>query len=212
MVPLNDLLLFAGAALLMVLTPGPNMIYLISRSICQGRKAGVISLLGVIAGFLVHMFAAAIGLTALFLAVPLAYEVLKWVGAGYLLYLAWQAVKPGSRSPFEARNLPDDPPGKLFRMGFLTNVLDPKIAVFYLSIFPQFVSPEHGSVFVQSIVLGCTQIAVSFTVNLIIALSAARLAAWFLRNPRWLAIQRYFMGFVLAALAIRIAAEQRRAA
>jgi len=212
MVPLNDLLLFAGAALLMVLTPGPNMIYLISRSICQGRKAGVISLLGVIAGFLVHMFAAAIGLTALFLAVPLAYEVLKWVGAGYLLYLAWQAVKPGSRSPFEARNLPDDPPGKLFLMGFLTNVLNPKIAVFYLSIFPQFVSPEHGSVFVQSIVLGCTQIAVSFTVNLIIALSAARLAAWFLRNPRWLAIQRYFMGFVLAALAIRIAAEQRRAA
>jgi len=72
LIPLNDMLLFAGAALLMVLTPGPNMIYLISRSICQGRKAGVISLLGVIAGFLVHMFAAALGLTALFLAVPFA--------------------------------------------------------------------------------------------------------------------------------------------
>ena len=212
MVPMNELLLFAGAALLMVLTPGPNMIYLISRSICQGRKAGVISLFGVIAGFLVHMLAAAIGLTALFLAVPLAYEVLKWAGAGYLLYLAWQAVKPGARSPFEARNLPTDPPRKLFLMGFLTNVLNPKIAVFYLSIFPQFVSPEHGSVFMQSIVLGCTQIAVSFTVNLVIALSAAKLAAWFLRNPRWLAVQRYFMGFVLAALAVRIAAEQRRAA
>lgn len=212
MVPTNELLLFAGAALLMVLTPGPNMIYLISRSICQGRKAGVISLFGVIAGFLVHMLAAAIGLTALFLAVPLAYEVLKWAGAGYLLYLAWQAVKPGARSPFEARNLPTDPPRKLFLMGFLTNVLNPKIAVFYLSIFPQFVSPEHGSVFMQSIVLGCTQIAVSFTVNLVIALSAAKLAAWFLRNPRWLAVQRYFMGFVLAALAVRIAAEQRRAA
>ncbi len=212
MVPMNELLLFAGAALLMVLTPGPNMIYLISRSICQGRKAGVISLFGVIAGFLVHMLAAAIGLTALFLAVPLAYEVLKWAGAGYLLYLAWQAVKPGARSPFEARNLPSDPPRKLFLMGFLTNVLNPKIAVFYLSIFPQFVSPEHGSVFMQSIVLGCTQIAVSFTVNLVVALSAAKLAAWFLRNPRWLAVQRYFMGFVLAALAVRIAAEQRRAA
>lgn len=211
MVPLNELLLFAAAALLMVLTPGPNMIYLISRSICQGRRAGVISLLGVIAGFLVHMLAAAIGLTALFLAIPLAYEILKWAGAAYLLYLAWQAVKPGARSPFEARNLPEDPPRKLFLMGFITNVLNPKIAVFYLSIFPQFVSPEHGSVFIQSLVLGSTQIAVSFAVNLLITLSAAKLAAWFLRNPRWLALQRYFMGFVLASLAVRIALEQRRA-
>lgn len=212
MVPMNDLLLFSGAALLMVLTPGPNMIYLISRSICQGGKAGVISLLGVIAGFLVHMFAAAIGLTTLFLAVPLAYEVLKWAGAAYLPYLAWQAVKPGARSPFEARQLPEDPPSRLFLMGFLTNVLNPKIAIFYLSIFPQFVSPEHGSVFLQSIVLGVTQITVSFTINLAIALSAASLAAWFVRNPRWLAAQRYFMGFVLAGLALRLAAEQRRAA
>ncbi|WP_310449909.1 LysE family translocator [Sulfuritalea sp.] len=212
MVPLNELLLFSGAALLMVLTPGPNMIYLISRSICQGRKAGVISLLGVIAGFLVHMFAAAIGLTALFLAVPLAYEILKWAGAAYLLYLAWQAVKPGARSPFEAGQLPEDPPSRLFFMGFLTNVLNPKIAVFYLSIFPQFVSPEHGSVFMQSVVLGLTQITVSFTINLAIALSAANLVSWFVRNPRWLAAQRYFMGFVLAGLALRLAAEQRRAA
>jgi threonine/homoserine/homoserine lactone efflux protein len=89
MIPTNELLLFAGAALLMVLTPGPNMIYLISRSICQGHKAGIISLFGIIAGFLVHMLAAAIGLTAVFLAVPLAYELLKWAAAAYLLWLAW---------------------------------------------------------------------------------------------------------------------------
>jgi threonine/homoserine/homoserine lactone efflux protein len=210
MIPTPDLLLFAGAALLMVLTPGPNMIYLISRSICQGRKAGVISLFGVIAGFLVHMFAAAIGLTALFLAVPLAYELLKWAGAGYLAWLAWQAVKPGASSPFEARPLPVDSAPRLFLMGFLTNVLNPKIAVFYLSVFPQFVSPAHGSLFAQSITLGLTQIGVSFTVNLAIALSAARLALWFARNPRWLAAQRYVMGCVLGALALRLALEQRR--
>ena len=212
MIPPSEMLVFGGAALVMVLTPGPNMIYLISRSICQGRKAGVISLFGVAAGFLVHMFAAAIGLTALFMAVPMAYEALKWAGAAYLLYLAWQAARPGAKSPFEARDLPNDPPRKLFLMGFLTNVLNPKIAVFYLSIFPQFVSPEHGSVFLQSILLGCVQIIISFTVNLLIALSAAKLALWFARNPRWLAAQRFFMGFVLAALAIRLAAEQRRAA
>ncbi|MGQ3003866.1 MAG: LysE family translocator [Hydrogenophaga sp.] len=212
MVPLNDWLLFAGAALLMALTPGPNMVYLISRSICQGRRAGVISLFGVVAGFLVHMFTAAVGLTALFMAVPLAYEILRWAGAAYLLYLAWQAVKPGARSPFEARDLPQDSPRKLFAMGFLTNLLNPKIAVFYLAIFPQFVSPEHGSVFVQSVVLGLTQIVFSFSVNLSIALSAAKLARWFQHNRRWLAVQRYVMGGVLAALAVRLAAEQRRVA
>lgn len=212
MIPLNELFMFAGAALLMVLTPGPNMIYLISRSICQGRKAGVISLLGVVTGFLVHMFAAAVGVTALFLAVPFAYDALKWAGAIYLLFLAWQSVRPGARSPFEARSLPPDPPAKLFLMGFMTNVLNPKIAVFYLSIFPQFVSPDHGSVFLQSLMLGMTQISVSFTVNLFIALSAARLAIWFSRNPGWLALQRYLMGFVLAGLAIRLAAEPRRVA
>lgn len=88
MVTFNDWMLFAGAALLMVLTPGPNMVYLISRSICQGRKAGVISLFGVIAAFVVHMAATALGLTALFMAVPVAYELLRWAGAAYLLYLA----------------------------------------------------------------------------------------------------------------------------
>jgi threonine/homoserine/homoserine lactone efflux protein len=212
MVPINELLIFAGAALLMVLTPGPNMVYLISRSICQGRKAGVISLLGVVAGFLVHMFAAAVGITALFLAVPFAYEVLKWAGAAYLLYLAWQTIKPGARSAFEARRLPKDSPLKLFLMGFLTNLLNPKIAVFYLAIFPQFVSPEYGSMFLQSIILGVTQITISFAVNLAIALSAGSLAIWFVQNPRWLAAQRYFMGFVLAGLAVRLVSEQRTVA
>lgn len=210
MVAVPDLLLFAGASLLMVLTSGPNMIYLISRSICQGRQAGVISLCGVVAGFLVHMLTAALGLSALFLAVPFAYELLKWVGALYLLWLAWQAVKPGARSPFEPRQLAADPVPKLFLMGFLTNLLNPKVAVFYLSIFPQFVSPEHGSVFGQSVTLGLTQIAVSFSVNLLIALSAAGMASWFARKPLWLAAQRYLMGFVLGALALRLALEQRR--
>lgn len=210
MVPLDDLLLFAGAALLMVLTPGPNMIYLISRSICQGRKAGVISLLGVILGFLVHMLAAALGITALFLAVPIAYDLLKWAGAAYLLCLAWQAVRPGARSPFEARQLAADPPSRLLLMGFVTNLLNPKIAVFYLSIFPQFVSPEHGSVFQQSILLGLTQISVSFTVNLLIALFAGSLSAWLMGRPRWLVAQRYVMGCVLAGLAVRLVSEQRK--
>ncbi|AOZ12083.1 LysE family translocator [Pseudomonas lundensis] len=210
MMPAHDVLMFAAACLLMVLTPGPNMIYLISRSICQGRKAGVTSLLGVVAGFFVHMLAAAIGLTAVFLAVPLAYEALKWAGALYLLWMAWQAVRPGARSPFEARELLPDAPSRLVLMGFLTSVLNPKVAMFYLSIFPQFISPEHGSLFIQSILLGLTQISVSFTVNLLIALFASGIAVWFVRNPLWLAVQRYVMGGVLAALAVRLMLEQRK--
>ena len=212
MIPAHDLLIFAAACLLMVLTPGPNMIYLISRSICQGRQAGVTSLLGVVAGFFVHMFAAAAGLTAVFLAVPMAYEALKWAGALYLLWMAWQAVRPGARSPFEARELAPDSSSRLVLMGFMTSVLNPKVAVFYLSVFPQFINPEHGSVFTQSIVLGLTQISVSFTVNLLIALFASGIAVWFVRNPLWLAVQRYVMGCVLAALAVRLMLEQRKTA
>ena len=210
MIPAHELLIFAAACLLLVLTPGPNMIYLISRSICQGRKAGVTSLLGVVAGFFVHMFAAAAGLTAVFMAVPMAYEALKWAGALYLLWMAWQAVRPGASSPFEARDLAPDAMPKLLTMGFMTSVLNPKVAVFYLSIFPQFITPEHGSMFTQSIVLGLTQISVSFTVNLLIALFASGIAVWFVRNPLWLAVQRYVMGAVLAALAVRLMLEQRK--
>jgi threonine/homoserine/homoserine lactone efflux protein len=210
MLPASDLAWFALAALIMVLTPGPNMVYLVSRSLSQGRAAGVTSLFGVGAGFLMHMFAAAAGLTAVFLAIPLAYEILKWLGAAYLLWLAWQSLRPGARSPFEVRPMPVDPPARLFFMGFMTNALNPKIAVFYLSVFPQFVRPESGSVFTQSVALGLTQIAVSLTVNFLIILGAARLAAWFARNPFWQAVQRWFMGLVLAGLAVRLALEERR--
>jgi threonine/homoserine/homoserine lactone efflux protein len=210
-IPAGEWLLFAGAALLMVLTPGPNMIYVLSRSVCQGRRAGFVSLLGVVAGFVLHVCAAAIGLSAVFMTVPLAYELLKWAGAAYLLWLAWQALRPGAGSPFEPRALPPDSPRKLFAMGFITNLLNPKIAVFYLSVLPQFVAPERGSVFVQSLTLGLTQIAVSFSVNSLIVLFGAALAAWFAQHRLWLAVQRYLMGFVLGALAVRLALEPRRA-
>lgn len=212
MIPLHQLMLFAATALVVVLTPGPNMIYLVSRSVSQGPRAGVVSLFGVVCAFLVHMTAAAAGLTALFMAVPLLYDALKFAGAGYLLYLAWQAVKPGARSPLQPALLPPDSPARLFRMGFLTCLLNPKAAVLYLSILPQFVDPHRGSVFAQSVVLGMLQIAISFTFNLLIALSAAGLASWFARKPAWLVAQRYFMGTVLGGLAVRMALEPRRVA
>ncbi|MGM9481023.1 LysE family translocator [Roseateles sp. NT4] len=202
---------FAAAALLMAATPGPNMVYLISRSICQGRTAGVMSWCGVVLGFTVHMVCAAVGLTALFLAVPLGYELLKFAGALYLLWMAWQAVRPGARSPFEPRTLPTERPRKLFTMGLLTSILNPKVAIFYLSVLPQFISPEAGSVLAQSLVLGTTQVCIGSSVNLLVALCAARVALWFSRNRFWLALQRYAMGLVLGALAVKLLGQQRSA-
>jgi threonine/homoserine/homoserine lactone efflux protein len=204
------LLAFGLVSLGMVLTPGPNMIYLISRSLCQGRRAGLVSLGGVALGYVFYMFCAAFGITALLLTVPYAYDALRFGGALYLLYLAWQAVKPGGRSPFQVRDLPHDSRRKLFTMGLVTNLANPKIAVMYLSLLPQFISPGHGSVLAQSIALGCVQIVISVTVNALIASMAGSIAVFLAGRPVWLLVQRWLMGTVLAGLAVRIAFDSRR--
>jgi threonine/homoserine/homoserine lactone efflux protein len=207
---ISHLLAFSLVSLGMVLTPGPNMIYLISRSISQGPAAGLISLGGVALGFVFYMLCAAFGITVLIMAVPYAYDALRFGGALYLMYLAWQAVKPGGRSPLQVRELPKDSPRRLFAMGLLTNLLNPKAAVLYLSLLPQFIVPEQGSVLTQSVALGFTQIAVSVTVNAAIALMAGSIAAFLGSRPLWLTMQRWLMGTVLAGLAVRMAMDARR--
>ncbi|RVT89789.1 LysE family translocator [Sphingomonas crocodyli] len=201
---------FALVCLGMVLTPGPNMIYLISRSICQGAKAGLVSLGGVAVGFVLYMSMAAFGISALMMAVPFAYDVLRSGGALYLLWMAWQAVRPGGSSPFQVRDLPVDGPRKLFLMGLMTSLLNPKVAMLYLSLLPQFIDPERGHILAQSFVLGTTQIVVSVAVNAMIALAAGSIALFLATRPGWAAFQRYLMGFVLTGLAIRMATEARR--
>ncbi|MGI5285324.1 LysE family translocator [Nonomuraea polychroma] len=195
----------------MVLTPGPNMIYLISRSIAQGRKAGLISLTGVFLGFTVYLTATCLGLTAVFAYVPAAYTALKLAGAAYLLWLAWNAVKPGGTSAFQTRDLPAERPAKLFAMGLLTCLLNPKIAILYLSLLPQFIDPAMGHVLLQSLALGSVQIVVATTVNGLIAISAGSLAAFLLGRPLWLRIQRYVMGTVLGGFAIHMATDRSKA-
>ncbi|MDE5492278.1 LysE family translocator [Elizabethkingia meningoseptica] len=206
MIPIHELLFFILAAFILVISPGPNMIYLISRTITQGRKAGLISLAGVICGFLFHIVMVSFGLTAVLFAVPYAYIVLKTLGTLYLLYLAYQAVKPNSKNIFEVdRNITTDRPGKLFTIGFLTNVLNPKVAVFYLSFFPQFIKPQYGSVLTQSLELGVIQVLVSFSINFIIVLTAAQAARFFAQNPTWIKVQKWFMASVLTFLAVKMA-------
>lgn len=207
---LTAYLAFSLICLGVVLTPGPNMIYLVSRSICQGPMAGLVSLGGVALGFVVYMLLTALGITVLLLAVPLAYELLKLCGALYLGWLAWQALRPGGRSPFQVRDLPVDSPRKLFVMGLVTSLLNPKVAILYMSLLPQFVDPARGSVFLQSLTLGLTQIVISVTVNGLIALSAGAIAIFLAGRPVWLVVQRWLMGTVLAALAVRMVTEAQR--
>jgi threonine/homoserine/homoserine lactone efflux protein len=201
---------FALLCLGLSLTPGPNMMHLVSRSICQGRKAGLISLGGVGLGFLAYMLAAAFGITALLFAIPLAYDGLRLAGAAYLLYLAWQALKPGGRSPFQVRDLPVDGPRRLFAMGFVTNLLNPKAAMLYLSLLPQFIDPARGNVLTQSLALGSLQIIISLSLNALIATAAGTLATFLGSRPLWMVVQRWLMGTVLAGLGLRMAFESRR--
>ena len=208
---LTSLLGFALVSLGIVLTPGPNMIYLISRSITQGATAGIVSLGGVALGFVFYMLCAAFGITALLFAVPYAYDALRLGGALYLLWLAWQVLKPNGRSPFQVRDLPVDGPRKLFAMGFLTNLLNPKIAMLYLALLPQFIDPTDGSVLTQSLMFGSIQIAISVSVNALIALSAGSITGFLNTRPMWLKAQRWLMGTVLAGFALKLAFEAKRA-
>lgn len=206
------LLGLAAISLGMVLTPGPNMIYLISRTISQGRRAGMVSLLGVATGFGIYLLAAVIGLTAIFSLVPAAYTVLKIAGALYLLYLAWQAFRPGGKSPFAPEPVAPASRRRLYGMGLVTALLNPKIAILYVSLLPQFVDPSRGDVAVQSLILGSTQIAISLTVNALIAVSAGGLAVFLRNRPKWMKAQRAFMGTILAGFAVKLALDPTKAA
>lgn len=208
---LSNLIAFSLIALGMVLTPGPNMIYVISRSLSQGRRAGLMSLGGVAVGFFFYMLCAALGITGLVMAVPYAYDTLRMAGAAYLLYLAWQALKPGGRSPFQIKALPSDSHRQLFLMGLMTSLFNPKVAVLYLSLLPQFISVDNGSsVLSQSLILGSAQILVSLTVNTLIVMAAGSMALFLTQKPTWAAAQRWLMGTVLFGFAVRMAVDGRR--
>src|SRR4029077_4346630 len=149
--------------------------------------------------------------TALLFAVPYAYDALRFAGAAYLFWLAWQAVKPSGRSPFGVKKLHVDGPRKLFAMGFLTNLLNPKIAMLYLALLPQFIDPTAGSVLMQSIVFGTIQIVISVSVNAMIALTAGSITGFLSTRPMWLKAQRWLMGTVLAGFALKMAFEAKQA-
>jgi threonine/homoserine/homoserine lactone efflux protein len=197
----------ALTALGMVLTPGPNMIYLVSRSISQGRAAGLISLTGTAVGFVVYMSMANLGLAVVFVEVPWLYIGCKAAGVAYLAYLAWQALKPGGRGVFDVHELPRDSTGKLFRMGLVTNLLNPKAAVMYLALIPQFIDASRGSTAAQGFTLGSIQILVSLIVNALLILAAGAIARTLAARPSWARRQRRVTGTMLGAVTLWLARE-----
>ncbi|KWF30883.1 LysE family translocator [Burkholderia pseudomultivorans] len=197
---------------MLAITPGPNMVYVMSRSLAQGRTAGLISLAGVMIGYFFYMFGAAFGITTLFLSVPYSGTVLAAVGAAYLLYLAWQAVRPGGRSPFEVRALPAEQPFRLLAMGATTSVLNPKLAMLFVSLLPQFIDYRQGSVFGQSILLGSLLIAAFASANGLVAICSGSIAKFLHDRPKWLLAQRWAMGAVLGGLGVQMVVDAARLA
>ncbi|MGE5087864.1 MAG: LysE family translocator [Candidatus Levyibacteriota bacterium] len=201
--------LFLVACVLLVLTPGPNLLYLISRTLCQGKGAGLVSLAGTTSGFVVHIVAASLGLSAVLIAVPVMFDAVRFAGAAYLLWLAFDSVRSRGVGLFAPRALAPEPPAKLYRTGLLTSILNPKVALFYLALFPQFIVPAQGHVLVQSLALGATQIAIAVVGDAMFVLAAARISRWLARRPLWMAVQRWVQGGVFAAIAVKLALTER---
>ena len=203
---------FAGVAFLMALSPGPNLIYLASRSICQGRSAGFASLAGVCMGMSLYMLATAAGLSAIFVAVPFAYDTVRLAGAAYLLWLAYKTITR-ERTGLNTSMLQVEPPAKLFRTGFFTCLLNPKLVITYGALLPQFVDASAGHVLAQTVTLGVLQVAAAAVAHSLVIIGASA-AAKFLasRGSRVAIVQRYVLGTVLASLAVRLAFDRRNAA
>lgn len=209
MIPLATWLVFVLACVALVATPGPNLLYLVSRTLAQGRAAGFVSLAGTSSGFMLHVLAAAFGLSAILAAVPLAYDAIRIAGAVYLAWLAWSTWRAPDVVPGAAVDAAV-PAARLFREGLLTAILNPKVAMFQLALFPQFVDPSRGSVLVQSLILGATQIVVAVVGDSLFVLAAASVRRWFAARPRWGAWSKRLLAGVFAALAARLALDERR--
>lgn len=210
MMDLATLLTFAGAAFALALTPGPDMLLVMTRSVAQGRIAGLVTLGGITVGCFGHALIAGFSLSGVLLVAPVMFELIRWVGAGYLLYLGIQALRGagGFRPP--QPGAPRLPLARLFRQGLLTNLLNPKVALFFLALFPQFMRPDPDTAVAQALLLACVLSLAGLLVNGGIALVAGRLGEWLARRPAFVRWQNRLLGCVFAGLALRLAFDARR--
>jgi threonine/homoserine/homoserine lactone efflux protein len=207
MIPIDSLITFFIAALLLSLAPGPDNVFVLTQSALYGRVSGLLVTLGLCTGLIVHTAAVALGIAVIFQTSPIAFTALKIVGAGYLLYLAWLAWRAAPASLSEVSSTTRSY-GALYRRGIYMNISNPKVSIFFLAFLPQFASPERGSVAVQMMILGAVFIFATLLIFGAIALLAGSLGAWLSRSGA----QRYLnriAGMVFAALAIKLLTTQQ---
>jgi threonine/homoserine/homoserine lactone efflux protein len=200
---LAHFLTFAIATLILNLTPGPDMMYIIARSLGQGRRAGVVSTFGISSGCLFHAFAVSVGIAAVLRSWPIAFQVVRCAGAAYLIYLGVRLLLRRHRNGEVATAAPAAPLRAIFRQGVITNVLNPKVALFFLAFLPQFVSPARGSATMQLIALSVYFIFSATIVNLAVA-NLSGVAGDFLRRGRNIARMERASGAVFIALGLRV--------
>jgi threonine/homoserine/homoserine lactone efflux protein len=200
----SSLLLFVSTAVVLLAIPGPAVLYVTSRSIGQGRSAGLISALGITVGTLVHAAAAAVGLSALLMSSAIAFSVVKYLGAAYLIYLGIQKLRrEETLEPLQ--DAPRTKLSRLFGQGIIVNILNPKTALFFFAFLPQFVNASRGSVALQILFLGTLFAAMGMTSDSLWALFAGTVAHRLNRNRRWNRAQRYVSGGMLISLGVATA-------
>ncbi|WP_342630028.1 LysE family translocator [Nguyenibacter vanlangensis] len=206
----STLILFASAALILTATPGPDMILIASRSASQGRVSGFLTYFGIAIGTYCHAIAAALGLAQLLKTVPTAYEFVRWVGCAYLIYLAVKTLRTDALSGVSTKAMMRVAKLRIFLQGLATNLLNPKMALFVLALFPQFTTPGHGSIMLQMLVLATILNVVGFTVNGLVILIFGRVKHGLRLAPKFAKFPNYFLASVFSGLAFRLAFGARR--
>ncbi len=204
----STLMLFSAAAVVLTATPGPDMLLIASRSVSQGRSAGFLTYAGIAAGTYCHAIAAALGLSQLFVTVPLAYEIVRWAGCAYLLYLAYKTIRSKSSAFAPSTGLKRLSGKRIFSEGLATNILNPKMALFVLALFPQFIDP-NGSMLIQTVALASILNGIGFLVNGAVILLGTSIRHRLSAVSRFPKLPQYLLASVFTGLACRLALGSR---
>lgn len=203
---LNYWLLFLSAAFLLNIAPGPDLLYILTKTLSGGRKIGWASAMGVCSGALIHAIIAALGLSAVLASSAVAFNAIKYIGVAYLLFLAWQSFRSNGMQ-FDITNKKinqDTSAWKAYRQGILVDVLNPKVALFFMSFLPQFVREGHGSASLQLIYLGLLVVAIAAIVETTYVLLAAKLMQGLRKNKKFSLWLDRIVGCVFIGLAIKL--------
>jgi threonine/homoserine/homoserine lactone efflux protein len=201
--------LFITVSWALIIAPGPDMLYVITRGMAHGRRAGMLSALGVICGILVHTIAAALGLTLIFQTSALAFLAVKYLGAAYLIYLGIKSWRERNGFALQISSSPVSS-GQLFWQGVLSNVLNPKIAIFFLAFLPQFVDKSSSQMTLQLIVLGLTFAFLGLLFLIVVGYSSGTIGSWITRRPHYAQFLGRLSGGILVALGVRLALTERQ--